>query len=290
VPVLSGRKTDAERFAGAEYTLSIEGMMRDGLALQMGTSHHLGQNFSRAYDITFTNRDNEREHCYTTSWGISTRLIGGVVMAHGDDSGLVLPPRVASVQVVVVPIFRDEPSRVRVADFVEPLVRELRSFEIRHRVDWRDDVRPGEKWAHWELRGVPLRVEVGPRDIDAGQVVLVDRLSRERRQLKAQNLGPQLRDELERYQRSLFQRALDFRSANTLEAEALSDLIEAFSAREVSPFVWAGWCGSGDCEAQVKAETGGVTIRNFQEDQEFSGKCVFCQKPAHRRVVFARSY
>jgi prolyl-tRNA synthetase len=288
VPVVMGRKSEAEKFAGADYTTSIEGMMRDGLALQMGTSHHLGQNFSRAYDITFTNRENQREHCYTTSWGISTRLIGGLVMAHGDDSGLILPPRVAAVQVVVVPIFRDADSRQKVWAYLEPVVHELRGMGIRHRVDWRDDIRPGQKWAEWELRGVPFRVEVGPRDVDADHVVLVDRLTREKRQVRRMELVTHLGRELDLFHHRLFDRALKFRDENTFERSTLRELVEVF--RERNAFVWAPWCESAECEARVKEETGGVTTRNFPEDERPSGSCLVCGRPARRRALFARSY
>src|SRR6202022_3273781 len=167
MPVVKGLKTESEKFAGAEYTTSIEAMMRDGLALQAGTSHQFGQNFTRAYDIAFTNRDNERELAYTTSWGTSTRLIGGMVMAHGDDSGLVMPPRVAPIQVAIVPIYRDAESRAKVEAFIGGFAPELKAAGIRHRVDWREE-RPGDKYAHWELKGVPLRLNVGSRDADAG--------------------------------------------------------------------------------------------------------------------------
>jgi prolyl-tRNA synthetase len=286
VPVDAGRKSDSEKFAGADYTMSIEAMMRDGQALQMGTSHHLGQNFSKAYDVAFTNRDNIREHCYTTSWGASTRLIGGLVMAHGDDSGLILPPKVAQVQVAVVPIFRDEAGREEVQTFIESWLGELKAAGVRVRVDWRDE-RPGEKYAHWELRGVPLRLEVGPRDVEAGQVVVVDRLSREKRPLGAAGLGARLKEELDTFQRALYERALEFKRANTFEVSTLQELIDHF--RERNGFVWAPWCGSPECEARVKEETG-ATTRNFDPGEKVSGSCLVCARPAKHRIAFARSY
>ncbi len=284
MPVLTGRKSEAEKFAGGVYTMSIEAMMRDGLALQAGTSHYLGQNFTRAYDISFTNRENVREHCHSTSWGISTRLIGGVIMAHGDDSGLVMPPRVAPIQVVVVPIRGDAPE---VAEIVSRVEREARAAGVRIAVDRRDE-RPGEKFNRWELKGVPLRLEIGPRDAAAGQVTLVDRLSRERRALPAAGLGDRLNEELERFHGALFGRALEFMTANTFEVETLAELKAHFETR--NGFVWAPWCESGECEARVKDETGGVTIRNFDPETEAGGRCLVCGKPARRRVAFARSY
>ncbi len=291
VPVIAGRKSESEKFAGAEYTLSIEGMMRDGLALQMGTSHYFGQNFSRAYDVGFTNRDNQRELCYTTSWGISTRLIGGLVMAHGDDSGLIVPPRIAPVQVAVVPIFRSDEERSLVAAFLDHVIIDLKAHGIRHRVDWRDDVRPGEKYSHWELRGVPFRLEVGPRDVQAGHVTMADRLTRERKPLHAEHgggVGHQLVHELDGFQKRLYERAVRFREENTAELSTLDELVAHF--RERNGFVVAPWCESADCEARVKEATGGVTTRNFREDETVSGVCLVCGRPARRRVVFARSY
>src|SRR5881409_207947 len=165
VPVLVGKKSPAETFPGAVYTLTVEGLMKDGLALQMGTSHYFGQNFARAYDISFSNKENERELCYSTSWGMSTRLVGALVMAHGDDSGLIVPPKVAPTQVIVVPIFRDDAGRAKVERFIETWAPELKAAGVRYRVDWRDE-RPGDKYAHWELKGVPIRLNVGVASAD----------------------------------------------------------------------------------------------------------------------------
>jgi prolyl-tRNA synthetase len=287
VPVLSGKKTPAETFPGAVYTLTVEGLMRDGLALQMGTSHYFGQNFARAYDISFSNKDNERELCYSTSWGISTRLVGAIVMAHGDDSGLLVPPKVAPVQVVVVPIFRDDASRSKVEAFINGWARDLKPAGIRHRVDWRDE-RPGDKYAHWELKGVPLRLNVGGRDVDAGQVELVDRLSRERRPVPVAGIANRLRDELDAFQLRLFERAQKYQRDNTFELSTLDEVIAHF--RERAGFVWAPWCGDAECEAKIKAETGGVTIRTIDAEEKASGKCLVCGKPAKHRVALAKAY
>ncbi len=287
VPVLSGKKTPAETFPGAVYTLTVEGLMRDGLALQMGTSHYFGQNFARAYDISFSNKDNERELCYSTSWGISTRLVGAIVMAHGDDSGLLVPPKVAPVQVVIVPIFRDDTSRTKVEGFIDGWARELKAAGIRHRVDWRDE-RPGDKYAHWELKGVPLRLNVGARDVDAGQVELVDRLSRERRAVPVAGIAARLQDELDAFQSKLFGRAQKYLSDNTFELSTLDEVIAHF--RERAGFVWVPWCGDAECEAKIKADTGGVTIRTIDSDEKASGKCLVCGKPAKYRVALAKAY
>src|SRR5258708_18114081 len=263
VRVVAGRKSETEKFAGAVYSKSTEAMMRDGLALQTGTSHYFGQNFSRAYDIGFANEENKRQLCHTTSWGISTRQIGAVIMAHGDDAGLILPPKLAPIQVIVVPIFRDAAGRALVEAFIERWRRNVEGEGIRLRIDWADE-RPGEKFNRWELKGVPIRLEVGPRDVEARQVTMVDRLTREKRPVPANALHEVLRDELVRFQRALFERARDFRERNTHAVATLAELVEHF--REGTGFVWAPWCGSAECEARVKEETGGVTTRNFDPD------------------------
>jgi prolyl-tRNA synthetase len=287
VPVLAGKKSPAETFAGAVHTLTLEGLMRDGLALQMGTSHYFGQNFARAYDISFSNKDNEKELCYSTSWGISTRLVGALVMAHGDDSGLVVPPRVAPIQVVVVPIFRDADGRAKVEAFIGGWARELKAAGIRYRVDWRDE-RPGDKYAHWELKGVPLRLNVGPRDADAGQVEMVDRLSRQKVSVPVAGIAQRLKDSLDAFQQKLFDRALAFQADNTFELSTLEEVAAHF--RERGGFVWVQWSGDAECEERVKAEAGGVTIRTIDSTAKPSGKCFVCGKPAKHRVALAKAY
>jgi prolyl-tRNA synthetase len=287
VPVLAGRKSPAETFPGAVHTLTVEGLMRDGLALQMGTSHYFGQNFARAYDISFSNKANERELCYSTSWGMSTRLVGALVMAHGDDSGIIVPPRVAPIQVIVVPIFRDDASRMKVEKFIDSWSRELKAAGIRFRVDWRDE-RPGDKYAHWELKGVPIRLNVGARDADAGTVEMVDRLSRQKISVPVSGIGARLQSELDAFQTRLFQRALEFQRANTYELETLDEVVAHF--RERGGFVWVQWCGDPEEEARIKADAGGVTIRTIDEDAKVSGKCLVCDRPAKFRVSLAKAY
>jgi len=287
VPVLAGRKSPAETFPGAVHTLTVEALMRDGLALQMGTSHYFGQNFSRAYDISFSNKANERELCYSTSWGMSTRLVGALVMAHGDDSGIIVPPRVAPIQVVVVPIFRDDTGRDKVEKFIESWSPALKDAGIRFRVDWRDE-RPGDKYAHWELKGVPLRLNVGARDADAGTVEMVDRLSRRKVSLPIDGLASRLDTELYDFQKRLFERALDFQRANTFELERLDEVVAHF--RDRAGFVWVRWCGETEDEARIKAEAGGVTIRTIDEGAKVSGKCLVCDRPARFRVSLAKAY
>jgi prolyl-tRNA synthetase len=293
MPVIKGLKTESEKFAGAEYTTSIEAMMRDGLALQSGTSHQFGQNFSRAYDIAFTNRSNERELAYTTSWGMSTRMIGALVMAHGDDSGLIVPPRIAPVQVAIVPIFRDEESRQTVEAFLRPLTAELKG-KVRFKVDWRDE-RPGNKYAHWEVRGVPLRVEVGPRDIEAGQVMVADRLSREKTAVPVADLAQHLEALLEKFHDRLYQRALDFRTEHTFRPSTKAEFREVFE--KGNGFAWIAYCDDPACEAEIK-EALGVTARNkpfevnspFALGTDYGDRCVWCERPATSVAIFARSY
>jgi prolyl-tRNA synthetase len=218
---------------------------------------------------------------------VSTRLIGGVIMAHGDDSGLILPPRVAPIQAVVVPIFRNEDDRERVEAFIETWRREVEATGVRLHVDWSEG-RPGEKFNHWELKGVPLRLEVGPRDVDHRQVTMVDRLSRQKTPVRAAGLWERLGPELDRFQDALYRRALQFRDENTSEVATLDELVEHF--REGTGFVWAPWCESAECEARVKEATGGVTTRNFNPGEQVEGKCLVCGRPARRRVLFGRAY
>ena len=287
VPVLLGKKSPSETFAGAVYTTTLEGLMRDGQALQMGTSHYFGQNFARAYDISFSNKDNEKELCYSTSWGISTRLVGATVMAHGDDSGLIVPPMVAQIQVVIVPIYRDAEGRAKVEAFIGTFAPELKAAGIRFRVDWRDE-RPGDKYAHWELKGVPLRLNVGARDADAGQVEMVDRLSRQRVSVPVAGIGRRLKDELTAFQKNLLERARDFQRQNTFELSTLDEVVAHF--RERGGFVWVPWSGDAECEERMKAEAGGVTIRVIDPEGKASGKCFVCGKPAQFRVALAKAY
>ena len=287
VPVLAGKKSPAETFPGAVHTLTIEGLMRDGLALQMGTSHYFGQNFARAYDISFTNRSNELELCYSTSWGMSTRLVGALVMAHGDDSGIIVPPKVAPIQVVIVPIYRDDQSRQRVEEFIASWSSQLRAGAIRFRVDRREE-RPGDKYAHWELKGVPLRLNVGIRDVENRQVEIVDRLTRQRESVRVGMIGAELTKRLDMFQKALFDRALQFQRDHTYELRTLDEVVAHFA--EKGGFVWTQWCGEPEEEARIKAEAGGVTIRVIDEEAKVSGDCLVCGRPAKFRVALGKAY
>jgi prolyl-tRNA synthetase len=291
IPVITGQKSDAERFAGAARTYSLEAMMGDGKALQAGTSHNLGQNFARGFGIQFQDIDGERKYAWTTSWGASTRLVGGVIMVHGDESGLQMPPRVAPIQVVIVPIWRKEPEREAVAEAVAGLERQLRRAGVRVHTDWREET-PGYKFNDWELRGVPLRLEVGPKDVQQHQAVLVRRDSRPRsKEMIAQDqVAARAQQLLEEIQQNLYQRALDFRQSRTYRADDFETLARLMADREHLGFVEAWWCGAGACEAEVKAKTQ-ATIRNLPLAQPGGeGKCVYCGRHATRWAVFAKAY
>lgn len=292
IPVVRGVKSRAETFPGAVYTWAIEAMMRDRRALQAGTSHMLGQNFARAAGIEFLDRDNVRRHPYGTSWGFSTRMVGATIMAHGDDAGLVLPPNVAPLQVVIVPIFRREEERVAVMAAVERLAASLAgvrtaSGPLRLRVDERDET-PGFKYNHWELRGVPFRLELGPRDAAADQAVLVRRVDRAKETLPLAALPDELPRRLADYQAALFERAVGFQEANTHRVETLYEF--RATLEEQGGFLLAPWCGDAACEARVNAETG-ATIRviPFDEPAE-AGRCLVDGAPSERRALFARAY
>jgi len=292
IPVLQGVKSPAETFPGAVYTHAIEAMMRDRKALQAGTSHMLGQNFAKAAGIEFLDRDNIRKHPWGTSWGFSTRMVGATIMAHGDDSGLVLPPNVAPLQLVIVPIFRTEEDRRAVAGAIETLEASLRDVQtvsgpLRFKVDWREES-PGFKYNHWELRGVPLRLEVGPRDVASGQGVLVRRVDRVKEPIPLAGLAAELPGRLAGYQRDLLDRARSFRDAATFRVDTLGEMSEILDGE--GGFLLAPWCGSAECEKEVSAKTGATTrVIPFDAPDE-GGACVIDGRPSTRRVVFARAY
>ncbi len=286
MPVITGRKSESEKFAGALRTYSIEALMGDGRALQAGTSHNLGQNFARAFDITFQARDKSVQHVWGTSWGVTTRLIGAVIMVHGDDSGLVLPPRVAPYQAVIVPIGRDD-WRETVLPRAKEIERTLRDAGVRVTLDERDE-RPGWKFSEWELRGVPLRIEIGPKDIEKSQVVAVRRDTRDKIVVPMAALVERVGELLVNIQRNLLDRALAFREEHTQRV----DSYEAFKrVMEGRPgFVIAPWCGAADCEAQIKADTQ-ATIRNMPLDgASVQAQCIRCHAPAEQEAWFAKSY
>ncbi len=283
IPVIRGRKTDKEKFAGAEATYSIEAMMKDGKALQSGTSHYFGDKFSRAYDVTFTGRDNTLQYPYQTSWGSSTRLIGAIIMAHGDDDGLILPPAIAPYQVVVVPIAAHKPG---VAEKAKALAAEIAKI-ARVKLDDSDKA-PGWKFSQWEMKGVPLRVEVGPRDLEQGQCVLVRRDTREKQIVQLEALADAIPAALEALARDLYDRARANLEARTTAA-ATMDEVKAQAARQTG-FIKTMWCGELACEEAMK-EQAGLTSRNMPFAQEhISDVCPVCGKPARHMVVWGVAY
>ena len=290
IPVIPGRKSAAERFAGAEQTYSIEAMMGDGKALQSGTSHNLGQNFAKAFEIRYLDKGGVLQHCWTTSWGLSTRFVGAIIMVHGDDQGLILPPRLAPHQIVIVPIYKTDEERGIVMENAQRLKRELADAGIRVKMDEREGMSPGFKFNDWEMRGVPLRLELGPKDVAKGSVVLArrDRPGKEGKTfVPQQGIAAAVAGMLEEIQKSLYERALEFRKSNTAEPADYGEFKKAVE----KGFAFSWWCGSGECEEKIKEETK-ATMRCIPMDQPAGGggKCVYCGKAAGEKAIFARAY
>jgi prolyl-tRNA synthetase len=291
IPVIKGRKSDSEKFAGALRSYSMEAMMGDGKALQAGTSHNLGQNFARAFDIQFLDADGVRKLAWTTSWGSSTRLIGAVIMVHGDAAGLKMPPRVAPIQVVIVPIWRKEEERTQVAAAVEAVERALRAAGLRVKADWREQT-PGYKFNDWELRGVPLRLEIGPKDVQKDQAVIVRRDNRAKEFVATSDLVGRATTLLAEIQQGMYDAALAFRQSRTTQATTFAEFEARFADRANLGFVQAWWCGDAACEAEVKAKTQ-ATIRCLPfEHPALTAEaiCVHCGNAAKEWAVFARAY
>jgi len=288
MPVIDGQKTDSEKFAGAERTYSIEALMRDGRALQAGTSHNLGQNFAKVFDIKFQARDKSVQYVYGTSWGVSTRMIGGVIMTHGDDGGLILPPRIAPYQVVIVPIPRGN-WRETVLPRAQAIRDELVASGVRVMLDDRDTQTPGWKYNEWELRGVPLRLEIGPKDIEKSQVMLARRDTREKSAAAMEGLAAHIVGMLESIQQALYVRALAFREDHTTHTDSYDEFKQIMEGRP--GFVVSPWCGSEPCEAQIKAETQ-ATIRNipFAATSAAGKTCLKCGGEATVHAWFAKAY
>jgi len=284
IPVFTGRKSEKEKFAGAKATYSIEAMMQDGKALQMGTSHYMGQNFAKGYDITYLGRDGKLEHCYTTSWGTSTRMIGGLIMVHGDDRGLVLPPKVAPIQAVILPIAMHKPGVLERAD---ALAAELRAAGIRVKVD-ASDQSAGWKFNEWEMKGVPMRIEIGPRDIEKGQCVIVRRDDLEKRFVSLDGIAGTVKTFLDEVHQGLYNKALAMRTGRTVDASTFEELHAAVQ----KGFAKAYWCCETECELSIKEKTGGGTTRNmpFEQNVPEGAVCVHCGKPAKALTYFAKAY
>jgi prolyl-tRNA synthetase len=289
VPVIPGRKSESERFAGADQTYSIEAMTGDGKALQVGTSHNLGQNFAKAFEIRYLDKTGVLQHCWTTSWGLSTRFVGAIIMVHGDDQGLILPPRLAPFQLVIVPIFKTDEEKASVLENAQKMRRELLGSGIRVKMDEREGLSPGFKFNDWEMRGVPLRLELGPKDVAKGSVVLArrDRPGREGKEfVSQQGIAAAARQLLEDIQKALYDRAVDFRKAHTAEPADYEEFRKAVE----KGFAFTWWCGESGCEGKIKEETK-ATMRCIPLEQPGgSGKCIYCGQPAKDRAIFARAY
>ncbi len=288
IPVIPGRKSESEKFPGAEASYSIEAMMGDKRALQSGTSHFFGQNFAKAFEIQYQDENGVQQYCWTTSWGVSTRMVGAIIMAHGDDQGLILPPRLAPIQVVVVPIWKTDAEKGEVMGTIEQ-VKTAIGDRVRLKIDDRDEYSPGWKFNEWELKGVPLRIEIGPRDIQKAQVVLArrDQPGREgKTTAPLAGLADAVTDLLDAIQKDLLRRNTEFRDANTFEPTDYDSLQEAVD----QGFARAPWCGDIACEDKVKADTK-ATTRCIPFDQpDENGKCVVCGNPAEEVIIFARAY
>ncbi len=289
IPVYRGRKSASERFAGADETYSLEAMMGDGKALQSCTSHNLGQNFAKAFEIKYLDKNNQLQYCWTTSWGFSTRFIGALIMVHGDDQGLIMPPRLAPYQVVIVPIGKNDAEKEKVMAVVNKIRAELIAADVRVKVDERDET-PGFKYNDWEMRGVPLRIEVGPKDVEKGSVAMARRdiPGREGKSFVSQNgIADTVKTMLNTIHKALYDRALKMRDENTYDPK---DYAEFKNAVEKG-FALSYWCGDADCEAKIKEETK-ATTRCIPLDGQPSveGKCIHCGKAAKEKALFAKAY
>ncbi len=288
VPVLKGIKTENERFAGAIDTYCIEALMQDGKALQAGTSHFLGQNFAKAFDVQFATKSGGLDYVWGTSWGVSTRLIGGLIMAHSDDHGLVLPPKLAPIQVVIVPIVRDKEQYGFIGERAENIMKELRSYGISVKYDQRDTHKPGWKFAEYELKGVPVRLAIGPRDLENNTVELARRDTLTKEVIKNEQLGERISALLDEIQNSLYQRALDFRESHTTKVDSYDEFKKVLD--EKGGFVLAHWDGLTETELKIKEETKATIRAVLLDGDDEPGKCIYSGRPSRKRVVFARAY
>jgi len=290
IPVIKGQKSEQEKFPGALRTYTIEGMMGDKRALQSGTSHNLGQNFAKGFDIKYTDRNNELQFCWTTSWGLSTRFVGAIIMAHGDDHGLRMPPKLAPIQVVIVPIYKNDDERSKVMDVAERMFKSLKAASVRVKMDDREGLQPGFKYADWEMRGVPLRMEIGPKDVEKGSVALARRdiPGKEGKQFVSQDTAlAVIQSLLQDIQSNMLAQATKFRDDNITPIE---EDYNQFKEIVKDRWAYAPFCGSKECEAKVK-EDNQLVSRCFPLDQEAKpGKCIVCGTAVERRAYFAKSY
>jgi prolyl-tRNA synthetase len=291
IPVIAGRKSESEKFAGALRSYTIEAMMGDKRALQAGTSHNLGQNFAKAFEIQYLDKNNQLQYCWTTSWGMSTRMIGAIIMTHGDDQGLILPPRLAPIQVIVVPIWKsgNHDEKAKVLEGVERIKRAL-GERVRLEIDAREEHSPGWRFNEWELRGVPLRIEIGPKDIAKDQVVLARRDTGEKFAIPQEQLAERVSLLLDEIQKNLFERAKRFRDENTFDLDDYEKFKEFMEGEGSRGFVRAYWCGERECESQIKAETKASTRCIPFEQPGRPGRCIRCGKAAKEQAIFAKAY
>ena len=288
IPTIMGHKTESERFAGADDTLCIEGLMQDGKALQMGTSHFLGQNFAKAFDVKFASKEGKLEHVWATSWGVSTRLMGALIMAHSDDEGLVLPPNLAPIQVVIVPIYKGLEQLETISEKMDPIIKNLRAKGISVKFDSRDTHKPGFKFAEWELKGVPVRIAIGNRDIESGAVEVARRDTKEKQKMDFDGLEGNIESLLATMQDAIFNKALNYRDEHITEVNSWEEFQEVLETK--GGFISAHWDGTTASEDKIQQETK-ATIRciPFDNPQE-DGVCIFSGKPSKERVLFAKAY
>jgi prolyl-tRNA synthetase len=287
ISVLVGKKSEAEKFAGALHTYCIEAMMQDKKALQAGTSHNLGQNFAKAFDVKFQDKDGKLQSVWATSWGVSTRLIGALIMAHSDDSGLVLPPKMADKQVVIIPIWKSDEEKSRVLGYADKVFEDLKT-DTSVLLDDREQFKPGYKFSEWELQGIPLRIEIGPRDEEKKQVVVVRRDTREKIFISENDLRNKINSLLVIMQKDLLESSRRFRETNTHDIDDYNEFKKQIE--EPGGFFNTHWCGSPECEQRIKDDTK-ATIRVIPFDRnENSGKCLTCDSESQGRVIFARAY
>jgi len=288
MPVIKGFKSPNERFAGAEDTYCIEALMQDGKALQAGTSHFLGQNFAKAFDVKFLNKENQLEYVWATSWGVSTRLIGALIMTHSDDNGLVLPPKLAPIQVVIVPIYKEEEQLKMITEKIQPLIGKLKARNISVKYDDDDSKRSGWKFNEYEMKGVPVRLVIGPRDLENNQVEVVRRDTLQKMNLSFDTLDLEVEKLLGEIQQNLFERSLQFRKENIRKADSWAEFIDILDNK--GGFVLAHWDGTAETEQLIK-DNSKATIRCIPFDsQHEAGKCILTGKPSNQRVLFARAY
>ena len=288
MPVIKGFKSDSERFAGAEETLTIEALMQDGKALQAGTSHFLGQNFAKAFDVKFTSKEGKKEYVWATSWGVSTRLIGGLIMTHSDDLGLVLPPKLAPIQVAIIPIYKNEEQLEAISEKVAVFVKELRKKGISVKFDDRDTYRPGAKFAEYELKGVPVRMAIGSRDLENNTVEVARRDTLEKQTVSQDDVVNFINNLLEEIQDNLFNKAIDFRKEHTTEVTTFDEFKKVIKNK--GGFVSAHWDGTSETEERIKEYTK-ASIRCVPNDaKQEAGVCVLTGKPSLKRVLFAKAY